>query len=608
MFPRKREYQYEVVTEQGGRSNIDGVFPEENLAMERAKYLLGLAKYAVVRVVRVNKDGKEETLFEKAYSGGGKVVTISPIDEAPFCKDVLEVFSFQSRMTLLRLYRAYCDDQGVIPAEQLHRYYPLRYFEREATLFNPGISRLATLQAAAAGMKMFDRHDQLVKMFGQLKDLAQNADALAPFDRSLTEVGVAGLLAQARAQRAPEELDRIVTHAFATVLEPVRDWGDKVTTLLRFHVEGDDEAVRMVDELLCETIDGREPIRALIGYSPDLASALQSLLATARGLLDDRLPHTAPLLALSNAVGGGSLTQVQDALLRRVRGGLEGTNPLTRTGLAADAKVFQAMADQLAGPDGFIGGPAMAAALMKRAKSAFGSEARGDLPFEDTVQRLAGRLGSPAARIGFLLDLAASDYGRKRLSYLVELVAAQFARVRTARELASPGVSPDAMRAGLGEKLRGAGIPRALADGLIARIAAIPDEERMIPSPVHDGMTVDLSAPKVVVPKLVVRHGGRSHVLPDQGAELVVGRSRDCQIVLEVPSASRRHVRIACEGGAFVLTDLSRNGTQVAPEGGVARVLASGESVTLSGRGEILIGSSNAGEAGARLSWEMQGA
>lgn len=603
MIPPKRTYRYEVVVELGGRPNIDGVFDDEKMAVDRAKYLLGLAKYSFIRVAKINKDGKEETVFEKAIAGGGKVTTISHIEEAAFCKTVLEVFGFSSRMTLLRLFRAYCDEQTVIPAEQLHRYFPLRYFEREATLFNPGISRLATLQAPVAGVKVFDRQDQILRMFKELKDLAQNADVLKPFDETLLRQGVTGLLAQVRAERPPEEQDRIVTHAFASALENARDWGEKLTGILHYHVEGEPETLAIIDQLLCETVDGREPVKALIGYAPDLATALLALLATARGDLDDRLPNTEPLFALSNTVAAGGFVHVRDALLRRVRGGIDSKNPLTRQG--GDAKAFQIIVDQLAAFDGFMGGPEMAEALMKRAKLAWGSEQR-DMPFEEAVTRLSNRLGSAAARIGFLLDLAASPFGRRRMTYLVEQVANMFARVRSARELAPVGASIEEVRAGLGHRLRNAGIPRLLADGLVAKVAAIPDEERVIVPLIQEEVTVDLSAPKVVVPKLVVNHKGHRHVLPDEGSELFVGRSRDCQLMIEVPSASRRHARFAVEGVNFVVSDLSRNGTRVESDAGESRTLMNGETAVLTGKGEIVIGSTQNGEKPATIHWEVR--
>ncbi|WP_245986929.1 hypothetical protein [Azospirillum thermophilum] len=270
---------------------------------------------------------------------------------------MLQVFSFDSRMTLLRLLRGYWDDQSVVPAEQLHRYYPLRYFEREALLFNPAVNRLAALQAPLLGIRPTDRYDQIIRLFGGLKELAQQSAALEPFDRALARGGVAGLLAAAL-DRAPEERDRIVSHAFGALLEPHREWGAKLAAVLRVHEDGDAENTRLVDEFAAEVVDGREPIRALIGYAPDLGSALLSLLAALHGDLDDRLPYTDPLLALSGAIGGGGFGRTREALLRRIRGGVEGLTPLTRTGSGTQVKMFQSVVDRLAGFDGYLGGPA----------------------------------------------------------------------------------------------------------------------------------------------------------------------------------------------------------------------------------------------------------
>ncbi|SMH35559.1 FHA domain-containing protein [Azospirillum agricola] len=603
---KRRETRFEVVVEQGGKPNIDGVFDDEKAATERANYLLRLAKFPVVRIVRVNGAGREETIFQKASAGGERLTTISPISEANLCTDVLRVFSFDSRMTLLRLLRGYWDDQGVIPAEQLHRYYPLRHFEREALLFNPAVSRLATIQAPMAGQKPHERHDQLLRLFTALKELAQQGDSLAPYDQALARGGVGGLLA-ALVGRPPEERDRIVTHAVGTLLEPHREWGAKTAAILRLHQEGDAESTRLADEFLAEIIDGREPIRALIGYAPDLGSALLSLLAVLRGDLDDRLPNTDPLLALSGAVGGGGFREVRDALLRRVRGGLEGLNPLTKTGPASEARAFQAIADGMVSFDGFLGGPGIAEALTKRGKTVWGVGGQ-DCPFEDTVLRLAGRLDSTAARLGYLLDLATGDYGRRKISFLIQRVADEFGRVKSAAELAAPGVSVQEVRDGLGRRLRAAGIPRALAEGLIAKIAAIPDEQRALTLPpgLRQNETLEISAPRPGRPVVTVSYQGRVATLAEDGAEIVVGRASDCAIVLDHASASRRHAAIRIRDGACLVEDLSRNGTRLMPAGGDSRLLKQGEEAPLSGRGEIVIGSLDLGEQPARIGWEVR--
>ncbi|MBP2297344.1 FHA domain-containing protein [Azospirillum picis] len=607
---KRRETRFEVVVEQEGKPNIDGVFDDEKAATERANYLLRLARFPVVRVVRVSGSGREETIFQKASSAGGKLTTISPIEDATLCTDVLQVFSFDSRMTLLRLLRGYWDDQGVVPSEQLHRYYPLRQFEREALLFNPAVSRLASIQAPMLGLKPHERYDQLIRLFGGLKELAQASDALAPFDQALARGGVPGLLLAA-AGRPAGERDRIVTHAFGSLLEPHRDWGAKLAAVLRLHRDGDGdgngdgETTRLVDEVAAEIVDGREPIRSLIGYSPDLGSAILALLATLRGDLDDRLPHTGPLLALSGAVGGGGFIHTTEALLRRIRGGLDGTTPLTRTGGASDARIFGAIVDAMAAHDGFPGGPAMAETLTRRGKTVWAAGGT-DLPFEDAVARLAGRFAKPGGRLGYLLDLGASPYGRARISVVIQRVAEEFNRVGSAAELAVPGVSMQEVRDGLGRRLRAAGIPRALADGLIARIAAIPDDLRPPVTGSRAGsVTLDLRQPPA--PRLTLSYQGRTIALPDAGDEVVIGRAADCAIVLDHASASRRHAAIRLRDGACLLEDLSRNGTRLAARDGGQRVLKRGDVVPLAGRGEIVIGSLDLGEHPARIAWEVTG-
>ncbi len=603
---RRREVKFEVVVEAEGKSSIDGVFADEQEAIGRAKYLLTLAKFSVVRVSRVNQAGREETIFEKKYMGGGKVTTISHIEESAYCSDVLDVFGFDSRMTLLRLFRRYWDEQVVIPAEQLHRYYPLRYFEREATLFNPGLSRLATLQAPRAGVNPFQRQDELALLFTKLKELAQETDVLAPFDKALGSGGVAGLLAEVAAKRPPDERDRLVTHAFSVVLEPARDWQEKVKVLLRYHVDDAPETIAVVDEFLAEMMDGREPIRALIGYAPDLSSALQSLLATVRGDLDDRLPNTDVLLSVSNVMGGGGYERTRAALLNRVQGGLEGNHPLTRTGQAADYRACQALVDQLAGFDGFLGGPPIAAAITLRAKTAF-RERDHDLPFEETVQRLCARLGGAAGRIGYLLDLATSPYGRRRISYLVERLNEQFNRVKSAAELAAPGIPVEAIRSGLGRKLRSAGIPRALADALVAKIASIPDSDRVAPvTPLVTETTVEIRAARLPPRRrLMVSVNGQRFVMPKDTTELVIGRAVDSHVVLDMASASRRHAVVTYQQGEFILSDASRNGTRLLEDNAEPRILEKGQSAPLRSRGEIVIGSPSAGETPVRIAWEV---
>jgi pSer/pThr/pTyr-binding forkhead associated (FHA) protein len=55
---------------------------------------------------------------------------------------------------------------------------------------------------------------------------------------------------------------------------------------------------------------------------------------------------------------------------------------------------------------------------------------------------------------------------------------------------------------------------------------------------------------------------GRRLMVGDRGA--TVGRSRQCEIVVEDPNVSRRHAELRPRGGSWVFTDLgSTNGSRV---------------------------------------------
>jgi pSer/pThr/pTyr-binding forkhead associated (FHA) protein len=63
---------------------------------------------------------------------------------------------------------------------------------------------------------------------------------------------------------------------------------------------------------------------------------------------------------------------------------------------------------------------------------------------------------------------------------------------------------------------------------------------------------------------------------------LVLGRSRDCDVTIDDPSASRRHAEIRRDGGAWLLVDLaSTNGTEVNGEPIERATLADGDRITI---------------------------
>ena len=56
-----------------------------------------------------------------------------------------------------------------------------------------------------------------------------------------------------------------------------------------------------------------------------------------------------------------------------------------------------------------------------------------------------------------------------------------------------------------------------------------------------------------------------------------VGRSDDCDIVVDDPHVSRLHAEIVCTAAGWVTNDVSMNGTTINGETGVRRPLAVGD-------------------------------
>jgi hypothetical protein len=76
--------------------------------------------------------------------------------------------------------------------------------------------------------------------------------------------------------------------------------------------------------------------------------------------------------------------------------------------------------------------------------------------------------------------------------------------------------------------------------------------------------------------------GSRSH-------GIILGRAKDCELIINSDLASRHHAQLVFRKGKFVLVDQSTNGTFVKPQGG-KEVYVQSEALPLSGSGFISLG------------------
>ena len=602
-----RASTYEVIIEVGGKPEIEGIYKEESDALQRAEMLLKLAKYTGVRVHKVNSRNETKVIFDKLCNAGGGGATVSEIDSGFVCNSLSDVYCFESRLTLLRLLRSYFDQQVMIPLELLHDHSALRYLERDALLFNQGGHRLAAVQARQLKIRAEERHDALGKLFRELVEVTRNPDHLKPYAECLAVRGLSNLIREVAAKEEPADHNRVISYAIVQYISEFRDWNRKLTTACSlFDRDQSEEAEAWLDELLAEIIDGNEAVKAAIGYSPDLISALMALRAVIDGAWDDRLPGTDALQKLSDVMAHKELPRVKAALLTRIANALDGKAPLTKTGRAAAAESFKALLLRLREFGGFMGGVAMSAAITRRAKITL---ARGDedLSFESTVRALLTVLDTPAARIGFLLDLMSSEMGRKKAALLAGQIAEMFGAIRTIYDFApdvGDSMSQDAVREDFRNRLYNAGIPRRLADGLMRRLeqlsaAASRGAEALPPPSVPTPAAAKPKSPATVetapapasssLGSLTLIHRGNRIVVAPENAPFVIGRSATCQLTVDWGTASRSHAEIRVVGGDYVLTDHSKNGTYLTGPDHQEQTLTH-SSCVLTGQGTITIG------------------
>ncbi|MEN8131754.1 MAG: FHA domain-containing protein [Pseudomonadota bacterium] len=96
--------------------------------------------------------------------------------------------------------------------------------------------------------------------------------------------------------------------------------------------------------------------------------------------------------------------------------------------------------------------------------------------------------------------------------------------------------------------------------------------------------------------RLTLIYQGRTTEFTPGPHVLMIGRSRDCDIVLKDRHSSRKHARVVCRKGKFVLIDHSTNGSFISMNGLAEICLVEQDQLLLTGSGVIGLGRSTAGD------------
>lgn len=449
IFKRSGSVSFAVYTLVEGRWSMVSNWQEEAAARKEAESQLAKDRVEGIRIARVRMgmlgEESETQLLEKMKpKREATVITPVRIDRAPVCATVEDCYGIDSRIALGRALGKYIDKQGVTVTEILHSVRELKRVQ-DAGMLVPGvISNLATLQAAITGQPAKDRIKQLQELFAQIYLRARDAEALKL--PAFGEGGLQGMLVELR-QSVGDPADRAFQFRVAVSREMVNTrslLGKLERLLLGSQVDLDEDAIEVLDSFIADILSSGDVIKEILGPQRNLAAAMMALLALSHGELNTRETADAnsALGRMNRLLGTGVLPESEAMLLDRIRRELAGSQPLSRDDPARETDAFAALVNTLAAPDGLIGGPAMAAALVERCATL--QDKGGKTGIEAGIQGVGVYCTSLWGELGFLLSLMESDLARDYADIILPPLQEAFGGVRNIDHLLSFLPSPRA--------------------------------------------------------------------------------------------------------------------------------------------------------------------
>ncbi|MBC7952552.1 MAG: hypothetical protein H7Z12_12140 [Rhodospirillaceae bacterium] len=377
---------------------------DEAKAKAFADNLLQKGNHSAVRVVRDRRgaDGlhKETVIQEKtaAPRSSGPDVSLSPVSDAPVCRELADFYALDARLTMGRLLRKYMDDMVVSPTELLHSASELKRFGDKGTLLFSSIDRIATLQAAATGEDAKARRDFLNKAWEDglaraRKFLAKKPVTPKTFADVLKGVALGG-----------DDHPYLCLSYMSLRLLETRSWLGKLDVLMGWAAEESAApVVALMDGIVADILNSAQLIQDLLGFQANLGAALTALADLAEGKAQAAKFAPETFTALNQMFALGKLPQARQVLLGRVTRELGGQNPLSRNEPKQEFEVFHKVMHRMVSHHGVLGGAASAEGLVHR------------------VSRIHAHLGSVGAGQALELALSALSDNVLRVQFLLAL-------------------------------------------------------------------------------------------------------------------------------------------------------------------------------------------
>ncbi|MFA7429103.1 MAG: hypothetical protein WCZ23_02990 [Rhodospirillaceae bacterium] len=440
-------YSYEVKTQRDGRWTVDRVTDSEAIALKRASELSSSGQVEAVRVEkeRVRSDGTFGTptvIFEQSGTRKDPQVTITPIDDAPDCASLEDLYGIEARITMWRVLRKYFEQVVLTPSEVLHSYSALsRLMDNDPPVYPSAVDRVATIQARKANQDPKARRDELFRWCDMVASRAREADREKPLHKLKTK-DFAKLLDVALEEGGPARRDHLVRCTIARDLYGRRNFLEKLEVLLAaVNVALDRDTLGILDGFIADVLGSATVIQELLGSRTNLCEALMGMVDLMEGKEEDHPPRDVPdiVRVLRGLFADGRLPGGAAVLLERVRTQLSGKQPLSRNDPSKETDSLVRLTGRLMNTKGFIGGPIMAEALTQRCGLQF--QEGGDLGRRKSVTTMFNLIRDPVQRIRYLLTIAETETGAVAQDDIVNALRAIMAGAADIHAFVSPKVS-----------------------------------------------------------------------------------------------------------------------------------------------------------------------
>ena len=257
--PLDRTIYFDIPASTGGRWSIHSSANDRVQAVSKAKALIGDRKIEAVKVTREGGLSEtEDVIFESKREGGSeRPVTITPVDEAPECKEIQDFYGFESRKTLGRLLRKHLDRESITASEVLYGAGQLKGLCRDEKLINKAIHSIARIQTTGTDEKPHERVEYLYDMVGRISERAEKAENVDELKQLLTSKGLEALVKRVGDTVDESEREYLIHAALAAYIGNARDWERKLDLVLgQAENLAGEPAFVYLDEIIAEILDG----------------------------------------------------------------------------------------------------------------------------------------------------------------------------------------------------------------------------------------------------------------------------------------------------------------------------------------------------------------